>query len=77
MEARLPSLAPRRRVVVSAPPDLVIELCPYGFKIRVEVNGSQARVLADDGTGWEDVGEARLTKHPAATRPRHPEERAA
>lgn len=48
--------------------DIVLELSPYGFRIRVELAGDHARVLADDGNGWEDVGEARVTRRPAPPR---------
>lgn len=48
--------------------DVTLELCPYGFPIRVELRDGRARVLVDDGQGWEEAGEARVLGGPSVAR---------
>ncbi|NUO50128.1 MAG: hypothetical protein HOV80_14835 [Polyangiaceae bacterium] len=47
---------------------LTLELCPYGFPIRVELDGGRARVLVDEGNGWDEAGEARVLGGPSVAK---------
>lgn len=48
--------------------DVAFEMAPYGFPIRVELAGGRARILVDDGAGWEDAGEARVLGGPSVAK---------
>ncbi len=47
---------------------VALELAPYGFRIRVEIDDGRAQILVDEGDGWEPAGEARVVAGPSVVK---------